>query len=156
MEDDRMGRSARFDAEAREKFLTELRRRGNVADAVRAAGFGRTCAYEHRQADPAFAAAWDLAVEEAADGLEAEAWRRAVEGTARPVYHRGREVGEVREYSDTLLVHLLKAHRPEKYRERVAAELSGPQGGAIRLDLSRCSDHELLELRALLARGREA
>jgi hypothetical protein len=77
-------------------------------------------------------------------------------GRAVTVYHRGREIGEVREYSDTLLVHLLKAHRPEKYRERVAAELSGPQGGAIRLDLSRFSDQDLLELRALLARGRGA
>ena len=52
-----VGRTARFDAEAQEKFLEELRRRGNVTDAARAAGFGRSVAYEHRKADSEFAAA---------------------------------------------------------------------------------------------------
>ncbi|MBX6773030.1 MAG: hypothetical protein IRY83_14975 [Chloroflexi bacterium] len=59
------------------------------------------------------------------DALEAEAWRRAVDGVERPVYQNGQRVGAVREYSDTLLIFLLKGGRPQKYRERY--ELSGPQ-----------------------------
>jgi serine/threonine protein kinase len=34
----------------------------------------------------------------------------------------------VKEYSDTLLLALLKAHRPEKYRDNVRVEGAGPQG----------------------------
>ena len=61
----------------------------------------RRTAYYHRNADTTFAAAWDSACDEAADILEAEARRRAVEGTLRPVYQGGRHVGDIREYSDS-------------------------------------------------------
>lgn len=50
--------------------------------------------------------------------LEDEAMRRAREGWDEPIYHRGKKCGEVRKYSDTLLIFLLKAANPEKYRER--------------------------------------
>ena len=53
-------------------------------------------------------------MDEAADALEREAWRRGAEGVSRPVYQQGREVGVIQEYSDALLIHMLKAHRPEK------------------------------------------
>ena len=49
---------------------------------------------------------------------EAEAHRRAFQGTTKPVFFQGGECGEIREYSDGLAQFLLKAHRPEKYRER--------------------------------------
>jgi hypothetical protein len=45
-------------------------------------------------------------------------WRRAVEGTDKPVFSRGVEVGVIREYSDALAMFLAKGHRPKKYRER--------------------------------------
>lgn len=38
----------------------------------------------------------------------------------------------VREYSDTLAIFLLKAHKPEKYRER--HEHTGPNGGPIQFE----------------------
>jgi hypothetical protein len=60
----------------------------------------------------------DEATDEACDVLEAEAWRRAVDGVDRPIFQRGEQVGVERVYSDNLMVQLLKAHRPEKYRER--------------------------------------
>lgn len=34
--------------------------------------------------------------------------------------------------SDTLMIFLLKARRPDKYKERRASELSGPGGGPIK------------------------
>lgn len=49
--------------------------------------------------------------------MEAEAFRRGVKGTEKPVFHQGVECGRIREYSDTLLITLLKANRPAKYRE---------------------------------------
>jgi hypothetical protein len=33
------------------------------------------------------------------------------------VFHQGREIGAIREYSDTLLVFMLKARRPAKFRD---------------------------------------
>ena len=53
------------------------------------------------------------------ESLEDEAHRRAVIGIPKDVYYRGEVVGSEREYSDTLLVTLLKANAPDKYRERV-------------------------------------
>ena len=61
-------------------FLVSLRQTGNVSAAARAAGTCRSRCYEARQRDRGFAAAWADALEEAADRLEMEAFRRAVEG----------------------------------------------------------------------------
>lgn len=112
--------------EAREKrawedaFLKELARAGNVSAACRKARISRTIAYELRQEAADFAARWSEATETAADALEAEAWRRAVRGVRKPTgWYRGVPGGHVQEYSDTLLVLLLKANRPEKFRENV-------------------------------------
>jgi len=74
--------------------------------------------------DPAFAAAWEDAEEVAADRLEDEARRRAVEGVAEPLVSGGKLVRDddgqpimVRRYSDNLLLALIKARRPPP-RER--------------------------------------
>ncbi len=110
---------------ARVTFLEILRETANVTEAATAAGISRTCAYEHRADELDFAAEWNDAVEEATDKLEREARRRAVEGWEEPVFHKGEVVGGVRKYSDRMLELLLKAHRPDKFKERVANEHSG-------------------------------
>jgi len=112
-------------------FLTELALRGNVTDAARAAGVTRSRVYEWRADDADFAAAWDTALDEAADVMEREAWRRAVEGVEKPVFGSmgqglgSGEIGRVQEYSDTLLIFLLKGARPEVYRERHEVDHKG-------------------------------
>lgn len=85
----------------RERFLSLLSDYGNVTVAAQGAGISRLTAYRHRHADPLFAQQWEAALDLGTDGLEDEARRRAVSG------------------SDTLLIFMLKALRPEKYRERV-------------------------------------
>ena len=114
----------------RAAFLAELAARGNVSDAAAAAGVPRQTVYDWRAADPAFAAAWDAALDQAADTMEREAFRRAVEGVEEPVYGRvakdsDGEIGRITKYSDTLLIFLLKGARPEKYRERQQVEHAG-------------------------------
>lgn len=106
-------------------FLRELARTGNVSLSADKAKISRPAAYAARESDPGFAAAWKDAVETSVEYLEGEARRRAYEGTQRPVYQGGKLVGKVREYSDTLLIFLLKAHRPEKYRDRQQVEHTG-------------------------------
>lgn len=97
-------------------------------------GIGRTTAYDWRADDEDFAKAWDEALEDALDKLELEARRRAHDGLIKKKFTpKGRPVidpatGEQyyeREYSDTLLIFLLKGGRPEKYRERYEQKIEG-------------------------------
>lgn len=101
-----------------EKFLAILRRRANVSEAAAAIGVGRTAIYSWRASNQQFASAWDDAIEDAVDELEAEAWRRAVHGVDRPITWKGEITGTAKEYSDRLLECLLRANRPRKYCER--------------------------------------
>jgi hypothetical protein len=81
------------------------------------AGIDRGTHYDWLKADPGYKAAFEAVQDQAAQSLEDEAVRRAYEGVERPVTVAGkREL--VREYSDTLLIFLLKGLRPAKYRER--------------------------------------
>jgi hypothetical protein len=109
----------------REVFLATLTQAGNVSQACRTAGIGYTTVYKWREEDSDFAAAWEVALKQAVDRLEGEAWRRAVEGVEKPVYQQGVMVGTVTEHSDRLMEVLLKAHGGEKYRDRVKADVSG-------------------------------
>ena len=115
---------------ARELFLVELAQRGNVSAAAALAKMSRVWFYEERKNDETFAAAWDEALETAIDAMELEARRRAVEGVEKPIIGRvGKDqdgiIVTVREYSDSLMTLLLKAHRPDKYRERTDVQHSG-------------------------------
>jgi len=114
---------------ARARFIEQLRQTANVSEAARSIDFSRQRMYDIRDSDEAFALEWDGAVQEAIDALEREAWRRAVEGTDKPVTYQGEITDTFKEYSDRMLELLLRAHRPEKYKER--RELSGPDGGPI-------------------------
>jgi hypothetical protein len=100
-------------------FLDGLRSGLSVSGAASAAGIPRRTVYTWRDTDDAFADEWDKALEEGTDLMEDEALRRAVTGTDKPVFHAGQQCGKIREYSDTLMIFMLKARRPEKYRERV-------------------------------------
>lgn len=101
----------------RPKFIAGLESNGIVSTACRVAGIGRSTAYDARRKDQAFADAWDEAIELAIGVAEGEAYRRAVHGVVKPVYQGGVKVGEITEYSDTLLIFILRALKPEKYRE---------------------------------------
>lgn len=103
-------------------FLEALREQPNVSRAAELAGITRRHAYRVRDADPDFAAAWEDALAAAVDGLEAETFRRAKDGVDKPVFHKGEIVGHIKEYSDSLAALLLRAHRPERYRDRANSE----------------------------------
>jgi hypothetical protein len=116
---------------ARARFLDVLRATANVSNAARSIGMSRRGIYDARGRDLQFSAEWDDAVETAADTLEAEAWRRGAEGVEEPMVSMGKlvkdEAGNVltiRKYSDHLLLALLKAHRPERYRENIRVDVA--------------------------------
>ncbi|PYD61993.1 hypothetical protein CFR72_13585 [Gluconacetobacter entanii] len=108
-----------------------MRNAGNVTEACRLSGINRGAAYKLRDNDPAFAAEWDEAMQIAMDSLELEAWRRGRDGydeyvTCKDglVYDQDGNPVLQRRYSDSLLTTLLKAHRPEKYRDRSTVDMN--------------------------------
>lgn len=105
----------------REKFLDALADGSTVRDAAKLIGINPKTAYRWREADKAFATAWAEAYEIGGWTLEAEAQRRAVDGTEKPVFYNGKECGRVREYSDTLLIFLMKGRDPARWCDRVRA-----------------------------------
>ena len=108
----------------RAPFLAALEASGNISAAARQAGVGRATTYRHRKAEPEFAAAWEEAMETAADAVEEEIRRRGVDGWEEPVFHGGQEVARIRRYSDILLMFLAKKLRPE-FRDNAAVQHSG-------------------------------
>lgn len=58
--------------------------------------------------------------------IEEEAYRRAVDGYDEPVYTQaGKLAGHKKKYSDSVLMMLLRASDPEKYREVAAGAVAG-------------------------------
>jgi hypothetical protein len=131
-------------------FLAAFSETGNVAAAARAAGCARADHYRW-MVGAEYAAAFESAKEEAIEAMELEARRRAVDGVFEPVVYQGQftyqqarnpagellfdpETGKpvlsdvplaVRKHSDVLLMFLLKAARPDTYRENAKVEISG-------------------------------
>ena len=101
-------------------FLAAFSEVGNITVAAEAADIHRRTHYDWMADDDEYAEAFHDAKEAAADRLEEEARRRAVQGVEEPVgWYQGSPGGTITRYSDTLLIFLLKGVRPEKYRETV-------------------------------------
>lgn len=115
-------------------FLRELARTGNVSKSAKRAKVARIYVYRVRNNDPVFAQAWDEAIEVSIEFMEAEARRRAVEGYLEPQFYKGVKSGAIRKYSDTLLIFLLKAHNPKKYRDNYRVELAGDASAPVKVD----------------------
>jgi hypothetical protein len=117
----------------KEPFLKELGHTGNVTLACKAAAIDPKTAYNHKKKFASFAEKWNEALEQAADLLEAEARRRAVEGVDEPVFGSGGpgkgtvQIGTVRKYSDVLLMFLLKGLRPAKFRDHYQVKQNNQQ-----------------------------
>lgn len=108
-----------------DRFIEALAAAPNVSGACLLAGIGRTTAYDERKRSVDFAARWDETLDSALDVAEAELYRRAVHGVRKPVYQQGTRVGYVQEYSDTLLIFMLKCRRPDVYRDQQKIEVHG-------------------------------
>lgn len=120
-------------------FLNHFAQYGNITQAARHAGIDRVTVYRWQEHDERFLHAFRDAEIQSTEMLEAEARRRAVDGveSRSPVYHKGELVNTIVEtkYSDTLLIFLLKARNPAKYRDNSRVELTGKDGGPIDVDL---------------------
>ncbi len=112
-------------------FLDQFEKCANATKACRLAKVSRSSLYHVWMNDADFKKAYEASQRIAAKVLEDEMVRRAHEGVVRPIYQGGKKVGSVREYSDTLMIVLAKAHDPERFKDRNWTELSGKGGKPI-------------------------
>lgn len=119
--------------ERRKLFLDQLALGKSPAYACKAADIGYSTAHQWRKDDPEFAAQWLDAVEHGVDLLEDECRRRAYDGYDKPVFQGGEQVGVVREFSDTLMVLMMKGRRKAVFSERT--ELTGADGGPVQHEM---------------------
>lgn len=117
-------------------FFAELARTDHVGAALQASGLAHRTVYAWRDTDLEFARRWTEARESFADHLEAEATRRAVAGIEKGVWHQGVKVGNEQQYSDSLLALMLKAKRKREYGDSSKVELSGADGGPVKIEES--------------------
>jgi hypothetical protein len=100
-------------------FIEILADTGVVEQAASEVGMSVQSAYALRRApggEP-FAAAWAAALHQASFKLVDLAYQRAINGSDEPVFDRnGNRVGRRLKPSDQMLMFLLRAHQPERYR----------------------------------------
>lgn len=138
-------------AHRKKRFLEAFSETGIVSHACEAAGVPRRSVYMWQEHDDQFALEFQQAEIRATEVLEQEARRRAVAGVdkQRRVYDsRGNLIDEYAEttYSDTLLIFLLKARAPEKYRDRHDITSGGRPLQASHEDLDAAIERQLAHL----------
>lgn len=109
----------------RVRFLELFSLSLNVSLSAQGAGVSRVWAYKERQKNPEFAAKWDDAKIAAIERLEGVAFKRAQES------------------SDLLVIFLLKAHKPDVYRERFESTTM-----AVNIDWNQLTDEQLQRIAA--------
>jgi hypothetical protein len=167
----------------RAAFLAAYAQAGNLSEAAKRAKVNRCSHYDWLE-DPGYQRDFALAHAAACELLESEARRRAVTGIAEPVVYQGKltyepllnkdgslkrnKEGEalyskiplcIRKYSDVLLIFMMKAMMPHKYRDNYAGEAKDELAKVSRgADLhQKLTDAELQQLdqlaKALRSRG---
>lgn len=138
-------------------FLDVLSQGHTVKYAAEKAGLTYGAVQYHRRLDPEFGEAYAEAMELGTQTLEQEARRRAVDGIDKGIYHKGELVDTEKVYSDGLLTLLLKAKRPEVYRDNPHINVTqNNDNRSVSLDLGRLSLEELRELERIADAARPA
>ena len=98
-------------------FIEALAETGVVEEACRRVGMSRTSADNLRRRPEGvhFRRAWEAAIDYSLHLIEEDAFTRSRRGVARPIFHKGEQVGEWRHYDERLTMFLLRSRRPQRY-----------------------------------------
>jgi len=110
------------------RFLRCFEACASVTQSARWAKIVRRTHYDWLDQSQLYRDAFARAEKIAGRTLEDEAVRRAHEGLRKAVRYKGKIVGWESEYSDSLMLALLKGFLPDKYREKWSGELTGKDG----------------------------
>jgi hypothetical protein len=133
-------------AKAQAAFLAAYEQIGGITKAADRVGINRESHYRWLESDPDYAEKWDRAQQVVDEALLCEAIRRGRDGITRGIYYQGVKVDTEINYSDNLLMFMIKGRMPQ-FKDRM--ELTGANGGplqvqAVRPDsLSRLTDAQL-------------
>lgn len=119
------------------RFLAAFAVCGQMGKACRWAGIHRQSHFDWLDKDPTYEPRFRAAEAHVGRMLTDEAIRRAHDGVVKNVYYQGRVVGQELNYSDGLMIQLLRAFDPQRFLPPSKVEYSGPGGSAIptRLDI---------------------
>lgn len=109
-----------------DNYIMALRETGLERTAAARAGTTVRKVNRLREVSTEFDLACKDAEEQAADALELEARRRAVDGVEKGVYYQGELVDHEIQYSDTLLAMLLKGRREHVFGDK--RKITGANG----------------------------
>jgi hypothetical protein len=121
--------------ERQREFISNLADTGSVKEAARLSRMSPMSCYRLRRSPGGenFAAAWDAAIQQASMRLVDVAFERALNGVAEKIEYdaHGDPMEPRRRYNDRLLMFLMRAHQPERYRfanhdARLANEPAAP------------------------------
>lgn len=115
--------------ERQSEFIEAPAESGCVEDACKRVGMSDAAAYQLRGRPEAysFRMAWDAALDHAIRRLSDNAYSRALNGVARPVFYKGEQVGERRYFNERLTQFLLRYRDPGRYgawRDQVVHEVA--------------------------------
>ena len=99
-------------------FLNAYRASGTILKAAELLGISADTHYHALRDSETYRQAFAQAQKDSAVALEDEARYRALNGSEIPVYQGGKLVGHWIKRSDRLLVYLLNANHPTKFRHR--------------------------------------
>jgi hypothetical protein len=126
-----------------QRFLAAYARCARINQAAETAKVAKQSHYNWLEESEAYRRTFARTQAMIGDLAEDACVERAIFGVAKPVLHQGQEVrlnGKPlyeREYSDQLLLALLRRLKPQEYREHTAVEVSGSLGLAERLQAAR-------------------
>jgi hypothetical protein len=131
-------------------FLEALAETGCVEDAARHVGMSRNSAYRLQRREPAvaFRQAWAAALDHGINRVDEGAHSRSIKGVARPIFYKGEQVGEYREYDERLAMFLLRYRRPQRYGGSIDQSPCDPECDPAEDAVGRLEYHlgELVEL----------
>lgn len=127
-------------------FLRSLRELPNVSYAARRSGITRAAAYKARKENAELAAAWEESLREGVELLEEVTWKQATIGSRKPIWMKDPDgnpvkVDEVLEFNTTAAIFMLKAHAPDKYREKV--DIGNSDGEPLRISMDPIAEASL-------------
>ena len=153
------GAPRKFDEELQAIYLEHYAMTGLHLKSAQAAGVSMQCVYDECDRNPEFKDKRQEAKQQYRESLAAEVHRRAVEGCNRPVFYKGRCVGEVNEKSDRLLELIVKKEIPEfRDHTKVDQTVTGEMTNNVKVkqvDLTKLNKEQREALRVLLGAGGE-
>lgn len=112
----------------KQSFLRVYAAIGRKAEAAKIVGISSSAVNSWLKDDPRFTECFEIAAEMYCERLEKVAHHLAVGGVTKGVYYKGDKIDEYREWDTSLLMFLLKANNPAKYREAKEVKHSGAVG----------------------------